>query len=89
MADGAARSHSYLEDTSMAEADRIIYEAVFSRFYGDINLTFKAGKLVLIRKSETVIPTSALTNGRTDGGEAISGEFRDGSHIRNGVRDPR
>jgi hypothetical protein len=77
MADGAARSR--VGDTVMAYADKMIYEAVFGSFYGELTFVFKAGKIVLVRKHETVIPTS---NGLTDEGEAISEAQRDGTHER-------
>ena len=84
MADGAARASQF--DTTMAYADRMLFEAAFNSFYGELTFCFKAGKIVLVRKNETVIPTS---NGPTDGGEAISEDSRDGSHQRFGARDQR
>lgn len=87
MADGAARSqHPTLNDTVMAYADRMLYEAVFNSYYGELTFVFKAGKIVLVRRHETVIPTS---NGQPDGGEAISEDSRDGTHDRFGTRDFR
>lgn len=83
MADGAAGHKQSLEDTVVAFADRMIFEAIFNSFYGELTFVFKAGKIVLVRRQETVIPTS----GRTDGGDAISEDSRDGSHQRFGARD--
>lgn len=58
MADGAARSpRQSLSDTVMAYADKMLYEAVFSSYYGELTFVFKAGKIVLVRRHETVIPT--------------------------------
>lgn len=80
MADGAARNgRQTASDAVMAYADKMLYEAVFSSYYGELTFVFKAGKIVLVRKHETVIPTSS---GQADGGEAISEDLRDGSHER-------
>lgn len=84
MADGAARSRSSQFDTVMAYADQMLYDAVFNSYYGELTFVFKAGKIVLVRKQETVIPTSYE---KIDGGEAISGAFRDGAHDRHRSRD--
>ena len=84
MADGAARVQ--VDNTVMAYADRMLYEAIFNSFYGELTFCFKAGRIVLVRKHETVIPT---TSGQTGGGEAISEEFRDGTHQRYGAFDQR
>ena len=87
MADGQARTQRpSLDDTVMAYADKMIFEAIFNSFYGELTFVFKAGRIVLVRKHETVIPTS---NGSTDGGEAISEDLRDGTHYRRGASDPR
>lgn len=87
MADGQARSQRpSLDDTVMAYADKMIFEAIFNSFYGELTFVFKAGRIVLVRRHETVIPTS---NGSTDGGEAISEDSRDGTHYRYGASDPR
>jgi hypothetical protein len=55
MADGAARGYA-VHDTIMADVDKILYEAVFNSFYGEITLQFKAGKVILIRRNETLLP---------------------------------
>jgi len=68
-----------IESTVMAYADKMLYEAVFNSFYGDLTFVFKAGRIVLVRRHETVIPT---TSERIDGGEAISEDSRDGTHDR-------
>lgn len=68
MADGAARyQRQSLEDTVMAFVDKMLYEAIFGGFYGELTFSFKAGKIVLVRRVETVLPTHGLT----DGGENI------------------
>lgn len=57
MADGAARwARPTLADTLMADVDKILYEAMFNSFYGEITLQFKAGKVILIRRNETLLP---------------------------------
>ena len=63
MADGAARSpqRPAITDTLMADVDKILYEAMFHGFYGDITLQFKAGKVVLIRRMETLVPGAEST----------------------------
>ena len=88
MADGQARApqRPALDDTVMAYADRMIFEAIFNSFYGELTFVFKSGKIVLVRRHETVIPTS---NGTPDGGEAISEDSRDGTHDRFGTRNLR
>jgi len=77
MADGQGRPS--IESTVMAYADKMLYEAVFNSFYGELTFVFKSGKIVLVRRHETVIPT---TSERIDGGEAISEDSRDGTHDR-------
>ena len=59
MADGAARTAA--SDTVLADVDKILYEAVFNGFFGDITLSFKAGKVVLIRRMETLLPGAPPT----------------------------
>ena len=57
MADGQARAQRpALDETLMADVDKILFEAMFKGFYGDITLQFKAGKVVLIRRMETLVP---------------------------------
>jgi len=68
-----------IESTVMAYADKMLYEAVFNSYYGELTFVFKAGRIVLVRRHETVIPT---TSERIDGGEAISEDSRDGTHDR-------
>ena len=84
MADGQTRSA--IEDTTMAFADGILYGAIFGNFYGTVEFSFKCGRIVLVRRTETVIPTSSE---RIDGGEAISKESRDGTHQRHRAFDQR
>ena len=86
MADGAARSSRQF-DTTMAYADQMLYDAIFNSFYGELTFVMKAGRIVLVRKHETVIPTSS--NGTPDGGEAISEDSRDGTHQRYRSGDQR
>ena len=58
MADGQARAQaSSIGDPVMAYADRMLFEAIFNSFYGELTFVFKSGKIVLVRKHETVIPT--------------------------------
>jgi hypothetical protein len=84
MADGAAGyQRKSLEDTMLAHADRMLFEAVFNSFYGELTFVFKSGKIVLVRKQETILPT----NERLGGGEAISEGTRDGSHDRHSPFD--
>jgi len=85
MADGAARSSKQF-DTTMAYADQMLYDAIFNSFYGELTFVMKAGRIVLVRKHETVIPT---TSERIDGGEAISEDSRDGTHQRYRSGDQR
>jgi hypothetical protein len=62
MADGAARAiRPTLADTLMADVDKILYEAIFNGFYGEITLQFKAGKVILIRRNETLLPGADAT----------------------------
>jgi len=68
-----------IESTVMAYADKMLYEAVFNSYYGELTFVFKAGRIVLVRRHETVIPT---TSEGIDGGEAISEDSRDGTHDR-------
>jgi hypothetical protein len=50
-----------LESALLAHVDKILYEAVFNGFYGEITLSFKAGKVVLIRRNETLLPGAEST----------------------------
>lgn len=43
-------------DVNLAFADRLLFEAELSRFYGSLTFQFKAGKIILVRREETVIP---------------------------------
>jgi hypothetical protein len=46
-------------DVTLAYADKLLYEAAFTSFYGQLTFMFKAGTIVLVRKEETVIPHTA------------------------------
>jgi len=86
MADGTARTRGQQFDTTLAYVDQMLCDAFFNSYYGELTFVFKAGKIVLVRKHETVIPTSS---GTTDGGEAISEEFRDAAHVGHSSRNQR
>lgn len=45
-------------DITLAYADRMLYEAAITGFYGQLTFMFKAGTIVLVRREETVIPSS-------------------------------
>ena len=51
-------------DVTLAYADRRLYEAALTGFYGTISFSFKNGKIVLVRIEETVIPSTELTEDR-------------------------
>lgn len=48
----------------LAIADRFLMDAALNSFYGDLTFSFKAGKIVLVRRNETLIPVTV--NGTTD-----------------------
>lgn len=76
---------SITPDVTLAYADRLLYEAAITGFYGSLTFSFKSGKIVLVRKEETVIP-SHVTDEPNRGeapGESI------GAHNENGFRHPR
>jgi hypothetical protein len=41
----------------MSEVERLIQELAQKRFYGSVTLKFEAGRVVLLRKEETLKPT--------------------------------
>jgi hypothetical protein len=49
-------------DVTLAYADRMLYEAAFTGFYGELTFMFKHGTIVLVRRSETVIPSTPTTD---------------------------
>jgi hypothetical protein len=49
---------SNASDMAIALADKMLFEALMAQFYGTISFSFKAGKIVLIRKEETLVPNA-------------------------------
>lgn len=56
---------------TIEQAHALLDKLATGRFYGTVSLQFKDGRVVLIRKEETILPASAdakTPNGRTGGG---------------------
>jgi hypothetical protein len=72
-------------DVTLAYADRMLYEAAITGFYGQLTFMFKAGTIVLVRKEETVIPSTVTDdpNRRESLGDVTS------AHNENGIRHHR
>lgn len=47
-----------MPDLSLAVADKYLYQAAMSNFYGSLTFSFKAGRLVMVRREETEIVIS-------------------------------
>jgi hypothetical protein len=46
-----------MEVCRVSETERLIQELAQKRFYGNVTLKFEAGKIVLLKKEETLKPT--------------------------------
>ena len=51
----------------MNAVQQLVTELERPRFYGSLEIKFEAGKVILLRKSETIKPT--VENGRTNRGK--------------------
>lgn len=54
------------------EIELLIKEAIANGYYGSIELKFENGRLVLIRKSETLKPASYKNSLETEGAREIN-----------------
>jgi hypothetical protein len=53
----------------MQSVERVLSELTRDRFYGSVEIKFEAGKVVLLRKTETIKPTEEdyrNTRGKSD-----------------------
>ena len=47
-----------------SDVTQLIAELMSQRFYGSLEIKFEAGRVVLLKKIETVKPTESMTNTR-------------------------
>jgi hypothetical protein len=56
--------------SAIEQAHALLDQLARERYYGSVSFQFKNGEVVLIRREETIVPSSAeskATNGRTGG----------------------
>lgn len=47
-----------------SDVTQLIAQLTSQRFYGSLEIKFEAGRIVLLKKTETVKPTEAVNNAR-------------------------
>lgn len=71
-----------------SDVTQLIAEFTSQRFYGSLEIKFEAGRIVLLKKTETVKPTESMTNARPNSNQTSSkqSETNNGKHYTTNAR---